>query len=161
MNASYVFGLTLVNAHMKRALGAVTPWDVFNKSLHGPMHGSVNGVQSHPEHATERGIDLPKQLDAAKVQLAKQDCAKTCESGTSEKAGVCQRATERDNVSACQKTIECEKNKSNEITTTSTEHVTSKRQALPHSHEDQTAHTAQHGAAERKEHLVSELKVSF
>jgi hypothetical protein len=28
-NASYVVGLQIVNAHMKRALGAMTPWDTF------------------------------------------------------------------------------------------------------------------------------------
>lgn len=33
MNASYVYGLQIVNAHMKRALGAVTSWDTFRKSL--------------------------------------------------------------------------------------------------------------------------------
>ena len=29
VNASYVYGLQIVNAHMKRALGAVTPWETF------------------------------------------------------------------------------------------------------------------------------------
>ena len=31
MNASYVYGLQIVTAHMKRALGAVTTWDTFKK----------------------------------------------------------------------------------------------------------------------------------
>ncbi|KAK3686947.1 alpha,alpha-trehalase nth1 [Vermiconidia calcicola] len=31
VNASYVYGLQIVNAHMKRALGAVTTWDTFKK----------------------------------------------------------------------------------------------------------------------------------
>lgn len=31
VNASYVYGLTIVNAHMKRALGACTPWDTFER----------------------------------------------------------------------------------------------------------------------------------
>lgn len=29
VNASYVYGLQIVNAHMKRALGACTPYDTF------------------------------------------------------------------------------------------------------------------------------------
>lgn len=33
VNASYVYGLQIVNSHMKRALGAVTPWDTFKKAL--------------------------------------------------------------------------------------------------------------------------------
>lgn len=33
VNASYVYGLTIVNTHMKRALGTVTPWDTFWKSI--------------------------------------------------------------------------------------------------------------------------------
>lgn len=35
VNASYVFGLTIVNSHAKRALGTVTPWDVFLKATDG------------------------------------------------------------------------------------------------------------------------------
>jgi alpha,alpha-trehalase len=31
VNASYVYGLQIVNAHMKRALGAVTSWETFQK----------------------------------------------------------------------------------------------------------------------------------
>ncbi|MCJ1399355.1 alpha,alpha-trehalase nth1 [Xylographa trunciseda] len=31
VNASYVYGLTIVNVHMKRALGALTPWETFNR----------------------------------------------------------------------------------------------------------------------------------
>lgn len=30
MNASYVYGLQIVNAHMKRALGACTPYETFH-----------------------------------------------------------------------------------------------------------------------------------
>ncbi|KAK5105844.1 hypothetical protein LTR62_001974 [Meristemomyces frigidus] len=35
VNASYVYGLNIVNAHMKRALGAVTTWDTFKKMTQG------------------------------------------------------------------------------------------------------------------------------
>lgn len=32
VNASYVYGLQIVNAHMKRALGACTPYETFQKA---------------------------------------------------------------------------------------------------------------------------------
>ena len=32
VNASYVLGLTIVNAHMRRALGALTEWDLYLKA---------------------------------------------------------------------------------------------------------------------------------
>lgn len=32
VNASYVYGLQIINAHMKRALGACTPFDSFRKA---------------------------------------------------------------------------------------------------------------------------------
>ncbi len=32
VNASYVYGLQIVNAHMKRALGACTPYETFSKA---------------------------------------------------------------------------------------------------------------------------------
>lgn len=31
VNASYVYGLQIVTAHMKRALGACTPYDTFQR----------------------------------------------------------------------------------------------------------------------------------
>jgi len=33
VNASYVYGLQMCSAHMRRALGTLTPWDAFNKAL--------------------------------------------------------------------------------------------------------------------------------
>lgn len=35
VNASYCYALQIVNAHMKRALGAVTTWDTFKKMTEG------------------------------------------------------------------------------------------------------------------------------
>jgi len=32
VNASYVVGLHIINAHMRRALGTLTTWDVFHKA---------------------------------------------------------------------------------------------------------------------------------
>lgn len=33
VNASYVYGLEILNAHQRRALGAVTPYETFSKAL--------------------------------------------------------------------------------------------------------------------------------
>lgn len=33
VNASYVYGLQIVNAHMRRALGTLTPFDTFNSAV--------------------------------------------------------------------------------------------------------------------------------
>lgn len=33
VNASYVYGLQIVNAHMRRALGTLTPYDTFIKAI--------------------------------------------------------------------------------------------------------------------------------
>ena len=32
VNASYVYGLTIVNTYMKRALGVLTPWELFHSA---------------------------------------------------------------------------------------------------------------------------------
>lgn len=33
VNASYVYGLDILNAHMRRALGAITPYDTYSKAV--------------------------------------------------------------------------------------------------------------------------------
>lgn len=33
VNASYVYGLDILNAGMKRALGAITPWETYSRAL--------------------------------------------------------------------------------------------------------------------------------
>lgn len=33
VNASYVYGLQIVNAHMRRALGTLTPFETFTKAV--------------------------------------------------------------------------------------------------------------------------------
>jgi len=33
VNASYVYGLQIINAHMRRALGTLTPYDTFIKAV--------------------------------------------------------------------------------------------------------------------------------
>ena len=39
VNASYVYGLQMVNAHMRRALGTLTPWEVYRKATEDvPSH---------------------------------------------------------------------------------------------------------------------------
>jgi alpha,alpha-trehalase len=41
VNASYVYGLEIVNAHMKRALGACTPYDTFKVKTADPEQEDV------------------------------------------------------------------------------------------------------------------------
>jgi alpha,alpha-trehalase len=33
VNASYVYGLEFLNAHQRRALGAITPWETYSKAI--------------------------------------------------------------------------------------------------------------------------------
>ena len=33
VNASYIYGLTLLSAHMRRAIGAMTDWDSYEKAI--------------------------------------------------------------------------------------------------------------------------------
>ncbi|EME46346.1 glycoside hydrolase family 37 protein [Dothistroma septosporum NZE10] len=56
VNASYVYGLQILNAHMKRALGAVTTWDTFKKMTEGEDSGDILLDPKHPasqHHAAE------------------------------------------------------------------------------------------------------------
>lgn len=40
VNASYVYGLDFLNAHMRRSLGAITPWDTYSKAISDQDNGS-------------------------------------------------------------------------------------------------------------------------
>ena len=33
VNASFVYGLEILNAHQRRALGAITPYETYNKAV--------------------------------------------------------------------------------------------------------------------------------
>jgi alpha,alpha-trehalase len=33
VNASYIYGMTLLSAHQRRALGALTSWDRYDKAM--------------------------------------------------------------------------------------------------------------------------------
>ena len=48
VNASYVYGLTLVSAHMRRALGACISWDTYVKATEAL--GSDDDDDDHDEH---------------------------------------------------------------------------------------------------------------
>lgn len=66
MNASYVYALQIVNAHMKRALGAVTPWDTF-KRMTEAAEDPVDFL--HKDHTYENGGKDPEHHPAP-VQYA-------------------------------------------------------------------------------------------
>ncbi|KAI9373816.1 neutral trehalase [Aspergillus egyptiacus] len=40
VNASYVYGLDILNAHQRRALGAVTPWETYQKAISAEVRWS-------------------------------------------------------------------------------------------------------------------------
>ena len=50
VNASYVYGLQIVNSHMKRALGAVANWDVFQKMTQAPTAAAAQQVLHEARH---------------------------------------------------------------------------------------------------------------
>lgn len=51
VNASYVYGLTIVNTHMKRALGALTPWDTFHRMTEHELAVVEDFAGPPPAHA--------------------------------------------------------------------------------------------------------------
>lgn len=64
VNASYVYGLQIVNAHMKRALGAITPWDTFYKMTEGeyePVEAVAHKPPPHTENASTEHHPAPVQ----------------------------------------------------------------------------------------------------
>lgn len=44
VNASYVYGLSIVPVHMKRALGTLTPWETFQKATEVKLSGFEEGL---------------------------------------------------------------------------------------------------------------------
>ena len=62
VNASYVYGLQIVSEHMKRALGAVTSWDTFQKMTNA---GSAKEAADVLHEAR-----LHDQEDAGKLSVA-------------------------------------------------------------------------------------------
>jgi hypothetical protein len=42
VNASYVYGLQIVDAHQRRALGTLTPWDKYAKAIGTINEGSFS-----------------------------------------------------------------------------------------------------------------------
>lgn len=41
VNASYVYGLEILNAHMRRSLGTITPYDTYKKALRAQEGGPI------------------------------------------------------------------------------------------------------------------------
>ncbi|EXJ89801.1 neutral trehalase [Capronia epimyces CBS 606.96] len=55
VNASYVYGLSFIPMHMKRALGTITPYDTFAKATEIKLGGTIEegSDESRPESADE------------------------------------------------------------------------------------------------------------
>lgn len=45
VNASYVYGLQIVNAHMRRALGTLTPYPTFIKAIEQMNEKALAGLE--------------------------------------------------------------------------------------------------------------------
>lgn len=139
---------------MKRALGAVTPWDAFQRSMKAAEHHEVNGI-AHPASRHEQrpltpeiSIDHATQVASAKKVLARDlpeaVATKTSSLATNAPTG---KDASFPKAGDCSKDEKC-CNASNPTG----------RQTLPHSHEDSMAHQAQHGTQERKDHHAPEVQ---
>ncbi|OQN98613.1 Neutral trehalase [Cryoendolithus antarcticus] len=76
VNASYVYGLQIVNAHMKRALGALTTWDTFKKATQPEYafedHGRVEKpVATKPLHPDAQPDAQPVGMYGSKITAGK------------------------------------------------------------------------------------------
>ena len=63
VNASYVVGLSVVNVHMRRALGALTPYETFAKATHIQLD-ELNLVEKSEESSSgvgSSGIVTPEE----------------------------------------------------------------------------------------------------
>lgn len=147
VNASYIYGLQIVNAHMKRALGAITPWEAFEKSMKVLERKAINGAH-HSGADEHRPLTPEPAIDhAAQVASAKKALANEMHTGQAAKAP---SAAESKNDS-CPKGIDCTKDDKCCKPSATAVHI-------PHSHEDSVAHIAQHGTPDRKEHHSPEVQ---
>lgn len=73
MNASYVYGLQIVTAHMKRALGAVTTWDTFKKMTEAASSEEAARIQrkAHEEEAGK--VKVAPHVHAAALPHSHED----------------------------------------------------------------------------------------
>lgn len=74
VNASYVYGLTIVNVHMRRALGALTPYDTFAKATEITAEEfedmTIAEVSDETGTPSPADSDEPVDLDHAATLLA-------------------------------------------------------------------------------------------
>ena len=75
VNASYVYGLQIVNAHMKRALGAITPWDAFQKATRGEYELEDHG--SRHQAAETGSLAANKPIIGSELATPHTDAATT------------------------------------------------------------------------------------
>lgn len=129
---------------MKRALGAVTPWDAFEKSMRAAEHpNGVNGTALSAPSSTAPSPE-PTLDHATQVASAKKDLAGELDVGQTAAAhgAACSKGGECVGDGKCCRSGTGLAVKSQQL-----------QQHLPHSREDDKGHQAQHGtAAERKEH---------
>lgn len=63
VNASYVYGLQIIDAHMKRALGAITDWDTFKKMTEAATTAEANKILHKAQKQAEpaKGVKIDAQ----------------------------------------------------------------------------------------------------
>lgn len=73
VNASYVYALQLVNAHMKRALGAITDWETFRKMTEGEYDNpDVDAIHRPATQSNERRKSIEETHKNAKFSAGNQ-----------------------------------------------------------------------------------------
>jgi hypothetical protein len=63
VNASYVYGLSFIPMHMKRALGTLTPWETFARATQIDLGDDLN--ETIQEGSDESRPDSADEADAA------------------------------------------------------------------------------------------------
>jgi len=52
VNASYVYGMSFLPMHMRRALGTLTPWETYERATEVKLNGFEDGVIREGEEPT-------------------------------------------------------------------------------------------------------------
>jgi hypothetical protein len=62
VNASYVYGLSLIPIHMRRALGTLTTWETFSKATEVNLDGFQNGDDTIHEDIEEATASMDSAI---------------------------------------------------------------------------------------------------
>jgi hypothetical protein len=71
VNASYVYGLSFIPMHMKRALGTLTPWETFARATQIDLGDDLNEMIQ--EGSDESRPDSADEADAVVLSGSERD----------------------------------------------------------------------------------------